>query len=170
MFEVWAEAFDEGNISAVLLLDLSAAFDVVDHGIMLEKLKIYGFDENLVSWMESYLSDRKQKVYIDGAYSEELNLEAGVPQGSILGPLLYVIFTNDLPEAVHNHLSTNGTFFNTHCESCGGLCCYADDSTYTISGQNIDDIKNKIQEQYTNLSNYMAEIINSISDEAKLHT
>ena len=157
MFEVWAEAFDEGKISAVLLLDLSAAFDVVDHGILLEKLKIYGFDENLVSWMDSYLSGRKQKVLIDGAYSEELEVEAGVPQGSILGPLLYVIFTNDLPEAVHNHLSNNNSFYNTHCNDCGGLCCYADDSTYTFSGKNLDEVKNKIQQKYENLSNYMAE-------------
>ena len=156
MFEVWAEAFDEGQISAVLLLDLSAAFDVVDHGILLEKLKIYGFDDNLVNWIKSYLSKRKQKVYIDGAFSKELELEAGVPQGSILGPLLYVIFTNDLPEAVHNHLQENGSFYNTHCQKCGGLCCYADDSTYTISGTNIEEIKTQIQEQYEQLSNYMS--------------
>ena len=107
-------------------------------------------------WIKSYLSKRKQKVYIDGAFSEELELEAGVPQGSILGPLLYVIFTNDLPEAVHNHLQENGSFYNTHCQKCGGLCCYADDSTYTISGTNIEEIKTQIQEQYEQLSNYMS--------------
>ena len=68
-----------------------------------------------------------------------------------------MIFTNDLPEAVHDHLATNGSFFNTHCVECGGLCCYADDSTYTFSGKNPEEIKNKIQQKYDNLSNYMGE-------------
>ena len=157
MFEVWLEAFDDNEISAVILLDMSAAFDVVDHNILLKKLAIYGFDTNLVDWMTSYLSNRKQSVYIDGAFSDFLAIEAGVPQGSILGPLLYVIFTNDLPEVVHNHLSTNNTFYNTHCAQCGGLCCYADDSTYTFSGSDIEEVKDKMHESYENLSNYMSE-------------
>ena len=75
------------------MLDLSAAFDVVDYSLLLEKLKIYGFQEKEVAWMCSYLTGRKQQVYIDGHLSEPADLEAGVPQGSILGPLLYIIFT-----------------------------------------------------------------------------
>ena len=79
----------------------------------------------------------------DRAYSEELELEAGVPQGSILGPLLYVIFTNNLPEAVHDHLADNGSFYNTQ------LVCYADDSKYSTSGHSIEVLKVKIQENMT---------------------
>ena len=74
LFEIWSQAFDEGQTSAVLFLDLSLAFDVVDHSILLNKLKVYNFDENLIFWMKSYLTNRRQKVYIDGAFSDEMKL------------------------------------------------------------------------------------------------
>ena len=75
---------EQKNIcTAVVLLDLSAAFDVVDSTILLQKMKVYGFDDSSNSWIESYLSNRAQCVYIDGALSEVKELEAGVPQGSI---------------------------------------------------------------------------------------
>ena len=109
---------------------MSAAFDVVDHEILLDKLKLYGFDEKAVLWMEDYLLGRSQAVYVDGFLSPFLPVNVGVPQGSILGPLCYVLFTNDLPETVldtssHVHESN----LTTHCSKCGGLCCFADDST-----------------------------------------
>ena len=81
----------------------------------------------------------------------------GVPQGSILGPLMYIIFTNDLPESVHNHLAKNGSFFNTHCKQCGGICCYADDSTYTISGKDPLELTRVMTEKYTNIATYMSQ-------------
>ena len=103
MTETWLEAFDENKISAAVMLDLSAAFDVVDTQILLDKLRLYGFEDNSVDWLQSYLTSRRQQVYVDGALSEPLEVNIGVPQGSILGPLLYTIFTNELPEVVHKH-------------------------------------------------------------------
>ena len=97
------------------MLDLIAAFDVVDHVILLDKLKLYGFESKEIIWMQLYLTGRRQQVYVDGALSDPLLLEAGVPQGSILGPLLYIIFTNDLPEVVHGHPSENNTLYNSRC-------------------------------------------------------
>ena len=82
------------------MVDLSAKFDV-DHCILLDKLMIYMFEMREVLWMQSYLTGRKQQVYVDGALSEPLDLQVGVPQGSILRPPLYIIFTNYLPEVVH---------------------------------------------------------------------
>ena len=90
----------------VLLVDLSAAFDMVDHSILLKKLELYGMDHQSISWMNSHLSRRSQVVMVDGCLSPSLNITCGVPQGSILGPLLYIIFTNEIPDLVHNHYLT----------------------------------------------------------------
>ena len=156
MIDTWLEAFDNDDVTAVIMVDLSAAFDVVDHLILLQKLEIYGFEMKELTWMESYLTGRKQQVYVDGALSDPLDLEAGVPQGSILGPLLYVIFTNDLPEVIHDHLATNNTFFNTHCRTCGSICSFADDSTYAKSDKDVDKLQDDIKTKFNDISSYMA--------------
>ena len=94
IYTTWLDALEEGDIAGVCMIDMSAAFDVVDNQLLLEKLKLYGFDRNSVQWIWSYLTYRSQRVYIEGSLSGHLPLEAGVPQGSILGPVLYTIFTN----------------------------------------------------------------------------
>ena len=87
-----------------------------------------------INWIDSYLSGRRQKVYIDGVLSDELPVNIGVPQGSILGPLFYIIYTSDLPQIIHgNHEDVQRASFDIECTECGFLCCYADDSTYTVS-------------------------------------
>ena len=91
MYERWSRAAHEGMLSGVVLLDLSSAFDLVDPRLLLKKLKIYNFDRYVLAWIESYLSQRSQAVWVDSVLSQFLPCPIGVPQGSNLGPLLFLI-------------------------------------------------------------------------------
>ena len=91
----------EGKFVGMLLLDVQKAFDSVNHQILCRKLEAMGIDP---SWFISYLSNRQQLVYIDGINSNVKQLSCGVPQGSLLGPLLYLCYSNDMETSVQNKL------------------------------------------------------------------
>ena len=100
------EALNKNKQTDILYLDFAKAFDAVDHVILVEKLKWYGVTGQLLDWFSDYLKDRSQRVVIDGTASERLPVTSGVPQGSLVGPLLFVIFINDLPDVIHEQTST----------------------------------------------------------------
>lgn len=130
MTDDWLNEIENRKLVGTVLLDLSAAFDLLDHDLLLKKLGCYGFEKCAVDWINSYLSNRECKVLFNGSYSESKILSCGVPQGSCLGPLLFSIFTNDL------------SFILEHAR----IALYADDSTIYVSDANsvrINDILNE---------------------------
>ena len=156
MYDSWVQAVDKGELVGVCMLDMSAAFDVVDHSILLSKLQLYGFNDTALKWMGNYLSGRSQAVYVDGTMSSYLPVEVGVPQGSILGPLCYVLYTNDFPETIYDSSShVHWSHLSTDCTDCGGLCCFADDSTYSTSCQDMSDLEQKMSSKYKIMSEYL---------------
>ena len=88
----------------MILIDLQKTLDIIDHQILIKKMKYLGFSKNMISLFESHLWEHKFKISINTSCSSPSNLLCGIPQGSILGPLLFLIYINDLPQAVFNVL------------------------------------------------------------------
>ena len=100
-----------GSVTALTLLDLSAAFDTIDHTILLDRLNVYyGISELVLGWFKSYLSGRTHSVKVGSTLLYPAALHYGVPQGSVLGPILFSLYTNPISSIIHSHSSTSTTF------------------------------------------------------------
>ena len=119
---------DIGDLNLAVFLDLKKAFDTVDHDILLNKLKCLGVSNIENDWVNSYLVDRSQRCYGNGVLSNSREVKCGVPQGSNLGPLLFLVYINDLPG----------------CRRESNPNLYADDTSITYSNSDMNIIEDKL--------------------------
>ena len=135
----WCFNIDRGMISGVVFLDLKKAFDTVDHSLLLTKLEHVGVRGHSLEWFNSYLTNRYQFVYINGILSEQDMIKCGVPQGSILGPLLFLIYINDL---------SNITDFAT-------TRMYADDTNMTFTACSVEGLRHEMNADLEKLKQWL---------------
>ena len=128
MLEKWRKALDKRNLAGALLTDLSKAFDCINHELLIAKLEAYGFDHASLAFIFSYLLDRKQRTKVNNSFSIWSDIKSGIPQGSILGPLLFNIYLNDIFFFINEDNLTN----------------YADDNTPYAIDSNIDNLINSL--------------------------
>ncbi|KAK7881569.1 hypothetical protein WMY93_029978 [Mugilogobius chulae] len=130
---------DTGNLNILILLDLTAAFDTINHSILLSRLQtIYNITGTALSWFTSYLTDRHQFIHIDNCKSDSALLTQGVPQGSVLGPLLFILYILPLGQIIRRH----GLQFH----------CFADDIQLYLSTKTINPVT------HSTLTNCISEI------------
>ena len=137
--DTWAYNIDRGKINAVVFLDLRKAFDTVNHEILLSKLNLYCINGIAHQLFQSYLKDPAQICSINGLLSSSCSLSCSVPQGTILGPLLFLLCINDLPNCLSN------------CEPR----MYADDTHLTYASNNIHNIQTSLKEDVENVQNWL---------------
>ena len=124
----------------MILIDLQKAFDTINHKILLEKMSFIGFSEITIKWFESYLTNRTFRVSIDKINSSDSTLTCGVPQGSILGPLLFLLYVNDMPQAVSSD-----------------LYLYADDSCLVYQHKDVKIIEKQLNKDFSNLCDWFVD-------------
>ena len=132
------KAFQDQEYAIGIFCDLSKAFDTLDHNILLKKLDHYGIRGKWHEWFKSYLSNRRQYIDMNGTLSEHENITVGVPQGSILGPLLFLIYINDLPASLEQLTPV----------------MFADDTNLIVKGKNLADLTLTINHDLKSLSEF----------------
>jgi hypothetical protein len=140
MHSRWVDHREQKKLTGVLCFDLSAVFDLLSPDLFCQKLEIMGVSKSTVDWFLSFLSGRSQRVKIGSAVSSRMQTNIGSPQGSLLSPLIFIIFVSDLQDWL---------------QSCDSLT-YADDTSISFSGNSQDEVKNNLEKDAENVLSYMA--------------
>ena len=135
----WYNGLDTGNLAGMVFVDLKKAFDTVDHQILCRKLESYGVLHRELAWFGSYLSNRVQYCRVNGVDSQIENIDIGVPQGSCLGPLLFLVYINDLPRAVKNSTTS----------------MYADDTSLCFKSKDLSRLNEALNEDLSRLDAWL---------------
>ena len=133
LLEKFKISLDEGGKAGAVLMDLSKAFDCIRHDLLIAKLHAYGFSREALTLIKKYLTNRQQRVKVNGSFSSWKSVVCGVPQGSVLGPLLFNIYINDLLLFIQD----------------SDICNYADDTTIYTCNKNLDNIVHKLENDCT---------------------
>ena len=141
VFSDLLDAVDRGDTAALVLLDFTAAFDTVDHEILLERLRDTFGDNSGLAWFQSYLAGRTQHVRCGGKCSTLIDVICGVPQGSVFGPILFIIYTADLASIVAQH----GLSLHQYADDSQVYGSCQSDATSTLSS----DITECVDDMYT---------------------
>ena len=135
----WYLNIDDGLTNAILFIDLRKAFDTIDHEILLSKLELYGFKGASLNLICDYLSDRTQVTVVNNVKSETSRIRCGVPQGSILGPLLFLLYINDLP----------------NCNLLSDVRMYTDDTNLTFASSDPEELFSSLTHDLSNLKQWL---------------
>ena len=162
MSDIIYTATEENKFSQVMAIDQSAAFDCVDREILYKKLRKYKISEKTMKWIQSYMEDRTQYISIGGKISRMVPVQRGVPQGSVLGPLLYLAYINEMPECIkdlenctNQEHEENTELFGKNYKECGYLPSYADDASYVCANKNRETNKHKIEKKLKELKSFL---------------
>ena len=134
------KGFDKGLITGMILIDLQKAFDTIAHDILLQKLYAIGFSKHSVNWFRSYFINRTFLVNLGNAFSQRVNVSSGVTQGSILGPLLFLIYINDMSQAV----------------TCN-LFLYADDTCLVCQHDDTNEIEKRLSKDFESICDWFVD-------------
>ena len=126
---------DERFYTGIILVDLQKAVDTLDHTVLLQKMECISFKESIIKWFQSYLSNRKFFSTLENVFSDAGLINCGVPQGSILGSLLFLIYVNDLPQA----LNETGSYL------------YADDTCIFYQDKDVEKIEKVLNKEFSSL-------------------
>ena len=134
------KGFDSGLLTGVILSDLQKAFDTIDHNIFLLKIQLLGFSREVIDWYKSYLSSRKLHVNVHDKFSISADLRCRVPQVSIVGPLLFLLYINDMPQAADYD-----------------LLLYADDTRLLFQYKDLEQIKEELTKNFSNICDWFVD-------------
>ena len=132
---------ENGKHTGLILIDLQKAFDTLDHKILLDKMKCIGFSDKTIKWFHSYLTNRAFFVSLGTVFSEVGTINCGVPQGSILGSLLFLLYINDIPQ----------TLSNTHTYP------YVNDASIFCQHKDVKEIENVLNKESANICDWFVD-------------